>query len=93
MLNLNIKISKPKNAPLPKARSNMRPRPVNPFSLQGKLTHAIMDLEVGQMIKISYDGPDGNVSGRIGAFRKKNPDIKIVTRKLDEDTLGVWRVA
>ena len=87
------KISKPRVMELPKMRANAKPRPIDPRSMQGKLTLAILALEIGQMIKIKYDGPDGNVSGRIGAFRKKNPDVKITTRKLDDETLGIWRVA
>ena len=87
------KISKPRVMELPKMRANAKPRPIDSRSMQGKLTLAILALDIGQMIKIKYDGPDGNVSGRIGAFRKKNPDVKITTRKLDDETLGIWRVA
>lgn len=87
------KISKPRVMALPKKRGNMRPRPINPRSMQGRLTLAILALKIGEMIKVRYDGPDGNVSGRIGVFRKKNPDVKITTRKLDEETLGIWRLA
>jgi len=86
------KISKPRVMELPKVRANARPRPIDPRSMQGRLTLAILALKIGEMIKIKYDGPDGNVSGRIGAFRKKNPDVKITTRKLDEETLGIWRL-
>ena len=92
-VSLITKISKPCVMALPKIRTYTKARIVNPNSIQGKLTAAIRALEIGQMIKIKYDGPDGNVSGRIGAFRNKNPDIKITTRKLDDETLGIWRIA
>jgi len=62
-------------------------------STQGKLVMSILSMEKGQMIEIKYDGPSGNVSGRIGNFRKRYPTIKITTRKIDEDTLGIWRLS
>lgn len=85
-------ISEPRTEDLPKRNTHKAGIP-RPTSMQGRMTQALLDMEVGQMITVTYEGDLGNLSARVTLFRKRYPDYKVETRKDGDDKLNIWRTA
>jgi len=87
-----LSISKPKMIPVPK-RNAHKIGVLHPKSMQGVVTQTILNMEVGQMVTIKYDGDLSNLRSRFALFRKRHPDINITTRVTSDDTISVWRLS
>ncbi len=85
--------SQKKVEPLPqKARARDTSRYVSKTTVQGRITAKILTLEVGEMFTMTFNTDPSEVSSRLTVFRKRFPDVKIVTRRINDNTIGVWRV-
>lgn len=85
--------SQKKAAPLPqKSRAHDTNRYVSKSTVQGRITAKILTLEVGEMFTMTFNADPSEVSARLTIFRKRFPDIKITTRRINENTIGVWRI-
>ena len=86
------RISRPTIAPLPQHRAHVMGS-LRANSLQSKIVNALLRMEVGEMITITFNGDIGNLRARITNFKKRHPDYNVKTRQLSDDELGVWRIA
>lgn len=65
----------------------------SPNTIQGRMTAKILSLKVGEMFTMTFDADPSEVSSRLTVFRRRFPDVKITTRKIQEGVLGIWRIA
>lgn len=85
--------SSKKVEPLPqKSRARDTSRYVSKATVQGRITAKILTLEVGEMFTMTFNADPSEVSARLTVFRKRFPDIKITTRRINDNTIGIWRV-
>lgn len=87
-----MSISEPRTVDLPKRNAHKKGIS-RPNSLQGRMAQALLDMEVGQMITIHYEGDLANLRSRITFFRKKYHQYRVTTRAVGDDQLNIWRVA
>jgi len=87
-----LEITEPRTEVLPKRNAAKSGIP-RPKSMQGRMTQALLDMEVGQMITVTYDGDLGNLRARVTLFRKRYPEHMVETRKDGDDKLNIWRTA
>lgn len=91
--NTVFRFSDKKQMPLPqKARARDTSRYVSKTTIQGRLTSKILTLNVGEMFTLTFNSDPSEVSQRLTVFRKRFPDVKITTRRINDNTIGVWRV-
>jgi hypothetical protein len=82
-----------KKIPLPKkAWANREQTYVSKNTLQGRMTAKILTLKVGEMFTMTFTADPSEVSSRLTTFRKRFPDVKITTRRLGENEIGIWRI-
>jgi hypothetical protein len=85
-----LKFSANRQAPLPtKERKAYSP---SKFTVQGQMTAKILTLKIGEMFTMSFSSDPSEISSRLTTFRKRFPDIKITTRKIEDNVIGVWRI-
>lgn len=77
----------------PRERGNKKGSYTSPNTVQGRMTAKILSLEIGEMFTMTFDADASEVSSRLTTFRKRFPDVKITTRKIQEGVIGIWRTA
>lgn len=91
--NIVYRFSGKQQLPLPeKKRARDTSRYVSKSTVQGRLTSKILTLAVGEMFSLTFNSDPSEVSQRLTVFRKRFPDVKITTRRIGENTIGIWRV-
>lgn len=90
---VTYRFSNKQQMPLPqKSRARDTSRYVSKTTVQGRLTSKILTLSVGEMFTLTFNSDPSEVSQRLSVFRKRFPDVKITTRRINDNTIGIWRV-
>lgn len=81
-----------KQMPIPDRREK-KPYVPSKTTVQGRMTTKILSLQVGEMFTMKFNVDPSEVSSRLTIFRKRFPDIKITTRRIEDGVIGVWRIS